>query len=169
MGVGVKEMVDRDPAGSSDFCVGGQCRTGWDQKHERPYRDRWKDRGSRDDVIEAPRHMLPFELHPDFFPGLPNRGAEKVFISRLATATGQGHVTPPGISSALGSSDQKYAVGLGADNDCDGGPEQGCVIVGGRVVSGQPLPEAKEPGGQCEWEWQPPPQQPPPGGGPSRL
>jgi hypothetical protein len=169
VGVGVEEVVDRDPAGSRYFQVGGQCWPGRDQKHVGPYSNRREDWGSRDHVVEGARQMLRVKRHPDFFPGFPNCRDEKALIRELPAATGQRHVAAPWISSPLGPPDQEDTVRLGADNDRDRGPEEGCVIVGSGLITGQTLAEANEPGGQCECDWQPPPQQPPLGGGPSRL
>jgi hypothetical protein len=169
VGIGVEEMVDCDPTGSRYLNVGGQHWSGWDEKHKGPYGDRREDWGSRDHIVERARQMLHIEMDSDFFLGLPNCCNEKVLIRWVPSATRQGHVAAPGISGALGPTDQENAVGLGADNDRDGGPKQGCVIVGSGLITGQTLAEANEPVGQCEWEWQPPPQQPPPEGGPSRL
>ena len=163
------EVVDRDPVGGGYLGVERQQRSDRGEEHEGSDGYGWENGRSRHHVIEGSSQMLAIQLDSDFFLGLADRGREEILVGRLAAAAWQGHVAPPGISGALGAPDQKDGVGFGSEDDGDRGPQEGCVVVGAGLVAGQTLAEANQPGGQCEWDWQPPPQQPPPGVGPRRL
>ena len=76
----------------------------------------------------------------------------------------------PWVAQTLGPPDQEQAVGIGREQNRHGGPDERATRgVYLRLVIGEALSEAEEPGGQCWWVWQEPPQQPPVAGGPRRL
>jgi hypothetical protein len=163
-----QEMVDRNPFSGCYLGVEGQDWSCWSQEHKGPHSYGWEDGRSGHDVIESSGQMLAIQQDSNLFAGLADRGREEILVVRLAPTARESHVATPGISSALGPTDQKDAIRFGSEDDGDGGPQQGCVVVSAGLVAGQALPKANQPGGQCECDWQPPPQQPP-GGEPSRL
>jgi hypothetical protein len=124
MGPGVKEMIQCHPSGRGNFWIQSKIGAFGAQEDERTHGNGRQHRGAGYYIIKGTRQLGSLEMGPDFLVSLPDGRDEKIGVFRLLSATRQRHVAAPGISGALGPADQEDAVGIGCENECDGGPDQ---------------------------------------------
>ena len=159
------EILERKPCRRSDFRVQVEGRHRGQAEDVRTDGDRREYPGTRHDVLEHAGERAAWQRDTDFFRGFPDGGRDEVLVARLAAAAGKRHVARPGITLAVGATNDEHRVGIGNQHQCHRGPEQAGLIGYDRQSRTEAARE-KAIGCQWEWEWerQPPPQQPPAAG-----
>jgi hypothetical protein len=163
-------MVEGDPTDGGDLGIGVERGPVRERKDEGTDRDGREHRCAGNDVIEAADELLARGGKTHLLGGLPNRGRDKIGVLRRLPAAGKRHMSRPWITQTLCPADQEQAVRIGRQQNRHGSPDERATRgIYLRLVIGEALPEAEEPGRQCWWLWQDPPQHPPDAGGPRRL
>ena len=145
----MEEDVQRNPPRPGHLGVEGEGRPLIQRENVGTDRDGREDRSPGHDIIEGADQVLAAEGEPDLLGGLPHGGGEKVRVSGLLPAPGQGHMAGPGVACTLGAANEQQGVGIGGEDNGDRRPDEGiATVVHHRAVDGEPIAKAVKPGGQ---------------------
>ena len=168
VGAGSEEAIEWQPPGVGHLFVedgGDHRRKGED---ERADEDAGEHHSARGEIVEDADDRSGVQIHAHLLPCLPPRGRGKIGIRLAPAAARQRQLTRPAVVFPLGAANEQNAVGVGGEDDGDGGAGPVRIALEARRPRGEP---GRELGNPAQWSgpWQAPPQQPSPGGGPRRL
>lgn len=147
--IGMQQCIELHPPGSCHLMVEYQGGGGRQREDKRTHDDRWQHRSSRREIVEHRGNRNAAELDADLFAGFPAGGRGQVRVARAPPATGKGNLTGPSVTLPLGATNQEHAVGIGNEDDRDGG----LGTIGKIFFAGIPFREpGEEPGDTAQWE-----------------
>ena len=145
---GTEECVEGHPPGAGHFGIRVQWHRARKREHERPHQDWWKDRGPRGKIIQDPDQGGVSQINRHLFERLAPRGRDEVDIANAPATARKGELPRPAVVLALRAANEKDAIGIGGEDDRDGGVRAVGLVFSVGSAGGQSGRELWDPA-QC--------------------